>query len=156
VTACIVGYGSRQRWPGSRRAGADRLDGSRPAAALEHYANVVAAVGGSSVIGTAKAMAMLLGKGGDLLDYLEVVSSGRPITQPAASCVAMASRVAGVTIRCSQATGQQLCQDGDHGAAGQARLRVSRRPAQDSDLMPEHQDLPVLAVSLRREHELAG
>jgi hypothetical protein len=46
--------------------------------------------------------------------------------------------------------------DDSHGAAGQARLRVSRRPAQDSDLMPEHQDLPVLAVSLRREHELAG
>jgi alcohol dehydrogenase YqhD (iron-dependent ADH family) len=58
---------------------------------LEHYADVVAAVGGSSVIGTAKAMAMLLGKGGDPLDYLEVVSSGRPIIQLAAPCVAMAS-----------------------------------------------------------------
>jgi hypothetical protein len=101
-------------------------------------------------------MAMLLGKVGDPLDYLEVVSSGRPIIQSAAPCVAMASLGAGVTIRYSQATGQQLCQDRDHGAAGQARLRVSRRPAQDSDLMPEHQDLPVLAVSLRREHELAG
>jgi hypothetical protein len=90
-------------------------------------------------------MAMLLVKGGDPLVYLEVVSSGRPVTQSAAPCVAMASRVAGVTVRCSQATWQQLCRDGDHGAAGQARLRVSHRPTQDSDLMPEHQDLPVLA-----------
>ncbi len=96
MTAWIVGYGSRQRRPGSRRAGPDRLDGSRSAAVLEHYADVVAAVGGSSVIGTAKAMAMLLGKGGDPLDYLEVVSSGRPIIQSAAPCVAMASMGAGV------------------------------------------------------------
>jgi alcohol dehydrogenase class IV len=34
-------------------------------------------------------VAMLLGNGGDPLDYLEVVGSGRPITQPAAPCVAV-------------------------------------------------------------------
>jgi alcohol dehydrogenase class IV len=32
---------------------------------------------------------MLLGNGGDPLDYLEVVGSGRPITRPAAPCVAV-------------------------------------------------------------------
>ncbi len=59
------------------------------AAAREHGADVVAAVGGGSVIDTGKAVAMLLGNGGDPLDYLEVVGSGRPISQPAAPCVAV-------------------------------------------------------------------
>jgi alcohol dehydrogenase class IV len=59
------------------------------AAAREHRADVVAAIGGGSVIDTGKAAAMLLGNGGDPLDYLEVVGSGRPITRPAAPCVAV-------------------------------------------------------------------
>ncbi len=58
-------------------------------AAREHGANAVAAIGGGSVIDTAKAIAMLLGNGGDPLDYLEVVGSGRTITQPAVPCVAV-------------------------------------------------------------------
>ena len=59
------------------------------AAAREHGTDVVAAVGGGSVIDTGKAVAMLLGNGGDPLDYLEVVGSGRQITKPAAPCVAV-------------------------------------------------------------------
>jgi alcohol dehydrogenase class IV len=59
------------------------------AAALEHGADAVAAIGGGSVIDTGKAVAMLLGNGGDPLDYLEVVGSGRPITRPAVPCVAV-------------------------------------------------------------------
>jgi alcohol dehydrogenase class IV len=59
------------------------------AAAREHGADVIAAIGGGSVIDTGKAVAMLLGNGGDPLDFLEVVGSGRPITQPAAPCVAV-------------------------------------------------------------------
>jgi alcohol dehydrogenase class IV len=58
-------------------------------AAREHGADVVAAVGGGSVIDLGKAVAMLLGNGGDPLDYLEVVGSGRRITQPAVPCVAV-------------------------------------------------------------------
>jgi alcohol dehydrogenase class IV len=57
--------------------------------AREHGADVVAAIGGGSVIDTGKAVAMLLSNGGDPQDYLEVVGSGRKITQPAAPCVAV-------------------------------------------------------------------
>jgi alcohol dehydrogenase class IV len=59
------------------------------AAAREHGADVVAAVGGGSVIDLGKAVAMLLGNGGDPLDYLEVVGAGRPVTAPAVPCVAV-------------------------------------------------------------------
>jgi alcohol dehydrogenase class IV len=59
------------------------------AAAREHGADVVVAIGGGSVIDTGKAVAMLLGNGGDPLDYLEVIGSGRKITQPAVPCVAV-------------------------------------------------------------------
>ncbi len=59
------------------------------AAAREHGADVVAAIGGGSVIDAGKAVAMLLGNGGDPLDYLEVIGSGQAITQPAVPCVAV-------------------------------------------------------------------
>jgi len=59
------------------------------AAAREHGADVVAAIGGGSVIDTGKAVAMLLGNGGDPLDYLEVVGSGRKITKPSAPFAAV-------------------------------------------------------------------
>jgi len=59
------------------------------AAAREHGTDVVAAIGGGSVIDLGKAVAMLLANGGDPLDYLEVVGSGRKITRPAVPCVAV-------------------------------------------------------------------
>jgi alcohol dehydrogenase class IV len=59
------------------------------AAAREHGADVIAAIGGGSVIDLGKAVAMLLANGGDPLDYLEVVGSGLKITRPAAPCVAV-------------------------------------------------------------------
>ena len=59
------------------------------AAARDHGADVVAAIGGGSVIDTGKAAAMLLGNGGDPLDYLEAVGSGRTITRPSVPCVAV-------------------------------------------------------------------
>ena len=59
------------------------------AAARQHGADVIAAIGGGSVIDTGKAVAILLGNGGDPLDYLEVVGSGRDITRPAVPCVAV-------------------------------------------------------------------
>jgi alcohol dehydrogenase class IV len=65
------------------------LAGEAAAAAREHGADVIAAIGGGSVIDTGKAVAMLLGNGGDPLDYLEVIGSGRSITRPAVPCVAV-------------------------------------------------------------------
>src|SRR5689334_12073343 len=59
------------------------------AAAREHGADVIAAIGGGSVIDAAKAVAMLLANGGDPLDYLETVGSGRTITRPSVPCVAV-------------------------------------------------------------------
>jgi len=72
-------------------AGEPTVDLARAAteAARQHGADVIAAIGGGSVIDTAKAVAMLLGNGGDPLDYLEVIGAGRPITQPAVPCVAV-------------------------------------------------------------------
>jgi alcohol dehydrogenase class IV len=52
-------------------------------------ADVIVAIGGGSVLDTGKAVAMLLGNGGDPLDYLEVVGAGRAITRPAVPCVAV-------------------------------------------------------------------
>jgi alcohol dehydrogenase class IV len=59
------------------------------AAAREHGADVVAAIGGGSVIDTGKAVAMLLGNGGDPLDYLEMVGAGQKISRPAVPFVAV-------------------------------------------------------------------
>jgi len=59
------------------------------AAARDHRADLVVAVGGGSVIDLAKAVAMLLTNGGDPLDYLEVVGRGRGITLQAAPGVAV-------------------------------------------------------------------
>ena len=67
------------------------------AAAREHGADVVAAIGGGSVIDLGKAVAMLLGNGGDPLDYLEVVGAGQKISKPAAPCVAVPAVVGTAT-----------------------------------------------------------
>src|SRR6516225_5850614 len=72
-------------------AGEPTVDLARAAvaAAREHGADVVAAIGGGSVIDTGKAAAMLLGNGGDPLDYLEVIGGGQAITRASVPCVAV-------------------------------------------------------------------
>jgi alcohol dehydrogenase class IV len=59
------------------------------AAARDHGADVVVAVGGGSVLDAAKAVAMLLANGGDPVDYLEVVGRGRPVRRRAVPCLAV-------------------------------------------------------------------
>jgi alcohol dehydrogenase class IV len=45
-----------------------------------HVADVVMGVGGGSVIDTGKALAALVSNPGDLMEYLEVIGRGRPLT----------------------------------------------------------------------------
>jgi alcohol dehydrogenase class IV len=45
--------------------------------------------GGGSVLDSAKAIAALLTNDGDLLDYLEVIGSARPLAHPSAPCIAI-------------------------------------------------------------------
>jgi alcohol dehydrogenase class IV len=52
-------------------------------------ADVVVAIGGGSPMDLAKAAAMLLGNGGDPMDYIEVVGRGRPITRAPVPLVAV-------------------------------------------------------------------
>lgn len=74
-----------------RVAGEPTVDDARAAAAVGTAvgAEVVVAVGGGSVIDCAKAAAMLLGNGGDPLDYLEVVGRGLPIARPSLPLIAV-------------------------------------------------------------------
>ena len=71
--------------------GEPTLDLARDAAdtARTHGSDIVVAIGGGSVLDLGKAVAMLLGNGGDPMDYLEVIGRGQPITQPSVPCVAV-------------------------------------------------------------------
>ena len=51
--------------------------------------DMVIGIGGGSVIDTAKAVAALLTNSGAVMDYLEVVGLGKPLTNPSAACIAV-------------------------------------------------------------------
>jgi alcohol dehydrogenase class IV len=51
--------------------------------------DVVIGMGGGSVIDAAKAVAALLTNPGDIMDYLEVIGQGQPLTQASAPCIAI-------------------------------------------------------------------
>jgi len=51
--------------------------------------DVVIGMGGGSVIDAAKAIAALLTNTGDIMDYLEVIGQGQPLTQASAACIAI-------------------------------------------------------------------
>ena len=59
------------------------------AAAREHRCEVVLGIGGGSVMDAAKAIAALATQPGDVLDYLEVIGQGRPLTAAPLPCVAV-------------------------------------------------------------------
>ena len=51
--------------------------------------DVVIGMGGGSVIDAAKAVAALLNNPGDIMEYLEVIGQGQPLTQASAPCIAI-------------------------------------------------------------------
>lgn len=55
--------------------------------ARDERCDAIIGFGGGSVLDAAKAIAALLTNRGDLLDYLEVVGRGKPITVPSAPCI---------------------------------------------------------------------
>jgi alcohol dehydrogenase class IV len=57
--------------------------------AREKACDVVIGHGGGSVIDGAKAIAALLTNSGDIMDYLEVIGRGQPLTQASAPCIAI-------------------------------------------------------------------
>ena len=59
------------------------------AAAREHTADIVIAIGGGSAIDLGKALAALCANDGDVLDYLEVIGRGVPLARPSLPFVAV-------------------------------------------------------------------
>jgi len=57
--------------------------------ARQNACDVVIGMGGGSVIDTAKAIAALLTNSGDIMDYLEVIGRGKPLSRPSAFCIAV-------------------------------------------------------------------
>ncbi len=57
--------------------------------ARQNASDIVIGMGGGSVIDTAKAIAALLTNSGDIIDYLEVIGRGKPLSRPSAPCIAI-------------------------------------------------------------------
>lgn len=57
--------------------------------ARQNTCDIVIGMGGGSVIDTAKAIAALLTNSGDIIDYLEVIGRGKPLSRPSAPCIAI-------------------------------------------------------------------
>lgn len=93
------------------------------------HADVVVAIGGGSVIDLAKAAAMLLGNGGDPMDYLEVVGRGQPILREPLPLVAVPT-TAGTG---AEVTANAVLASRDHGIKASLRhpLMVPRHAIVD-------------------------
>lgn len=59
------------------------------ALAQRTQSELVIGIGGGSVLDTGKAIAALLTNGGALMDYLEVIGEGKPLSQPSAPYIAL-------------------------------------------------------------------
>lgn len=66
-----------------------RIIGEATELARGKACDLVIAAGGGSVLDTGKAVAALLANPGDLMDYLEVVGGGKPLTRPGVPCIAV-------------------------------------------------------------------
>jgi alcohol dehydrogenase class IV len=87
--------------------------------AREAGCDVIAAIGGGSVVDAGKAIAALIANGGDPLDYLEVIGAGKQITQPSIPFVAVPT---------TAGTGSEVTRNAVL-AAEEQRVKVSLRSA---------------------------
>ncbi len=87
------------------------------ARAREAGCDVIVAIGGGSVVDVGKAIAALVGNGGDPLDYLEVIGAGKQITQPSIPFVAVPT---------TAGTGSEVTRNAVLAAEGH-RVKVSLR-----------------------------
>src|SRR5262249_46226896 len=106
--------------------------------------DLVVAFGGGSVLDAAKAIAALLGNGGDPLDCLEVVGRGQPITKPSLPFIAIPT-TAGTG---SEVTKNAVLASPEHGVKASLRspLMLARAAIIDPDLLA-HLPAPVVASS---------
>lgn len=85
--------------------------------AREERCDLVFAFGGGSVLDAGKAISALMTNEGELVDYLEVVGNGKPLTKPAAPCIAVPT---------TAGTGAEVTRNAVLGAT-QHRVKVSLR-----------------------------
>ncbi len=85
--------------------------------ARDEHCDAIIGFGGGSALDAAKAIAALLTNDGDLLDYLEVVGRGKPITVPSAPCI---------TIPTTAGSGAEVTRNAVIGSP-QHRVKVSLR-----------------------------
>ncbi|MGD0946579.1 MAG: iron-containing alcohol dehydrogenase [Candidatus Binatia bacterium] len=85
--------------------------------AREGGCDVIVAIGGGSVVDAGKAIAALIGNGGDPLDYLEVIGAGKEITKPSIPFVAVPT---------TAGTGSEVTRNAVLAAEGH-RVKVSLR-----------------------------
>jgi alcohol dehydrogenase class IV len=57
--------------------------------ALREKCDFVIGFGGGSALDAAKAIAAMVANGGDLLDYLDVIGRGKPLSRPSIPCIAI-------------------------------------------------------------------
>ena len=81
--------------------------------------DAVIAIGGGSALDAGKAIAALAANGGEVLDYLEVVGRGQPLTHPSLPCI---------TIPTTAGTGSEVTRNAVLGSPAE-RVKVSLRHA---------------------------
>jgi alcohol dehydrogenase class IV len=144
VTAPLDAAGVR--WTVFAVAGEPTVDVARAGVAAARAAGceLVIAFGGGSALDAGKAIAALLGNGGDPLDYLEVVGRGQPLTRAAAPFIAIPT-TAGTG---SEVTRNAVLSSPEHGVKASLRspLMLPRVALVDPDLLARL-PAPVVAAS---------
>ncbi len=114
------------------------------AAARDAGCDLVVAFGGGSALDAGKAIAALLGNGGDPLDYLEVVGRGQPLARPSLPTIAIPT-TAGTG---SEVTKNAVLASPEHGVKASLRspLMLPRVALVDPDLLARL-PAPVVASS---------